>query len=106
MRLSGANLLLLLSAILVAVFVASSAGLIDATSVPVSEFKDMVSRNEVKDATFEGDVVTATVVEGTDAAPRPIRTVVVPGDDSLVPCSTPTPSRTARCSRPAAAAAR
>jgi cell division protease FtsH len=87
MRLSGANLVLLLSAILVAVFAATSYGLIDATSVPVSEFKDMVARNHVKEATFEGDVVTAVVTDADaqDAAPRPVRTVVVPGDDSLVP---------------------
>jgi cell division protease FtsH len=95
MRFGGVNLVLLLSAVLVALFAATSFGLIDGATVPVSDFKAMVERDEVRDVTFEGDVVTATVVapEGADApngAPtsasgRAVRTVVVPGDDSLIP---------------------
>jgi hypothetical protein len=69
MRFGGVNLVLLLSAVLVALFAATSFGLIDGATVPVSDFKAMVERDEVRDVTFEGDVVTATVVapEGADA---------------------------------------
>jgi cell division protease FtsH len=86
MRPSGASVVLVVSAILVAFIAALTLGLLEAAPVPYSAFKEMVRADKIEQVTFDGDSVTATV-KGTDGGPdhpHTVRTVTVPNDDSLV----------------------
>ena len=90
MRPAGANLVLLLSGLAIAALLVVFFGLSAEQSVKYSEFKDMVASGKVESVTFEGDVVSAVVKPETKAEPGPVaipvkvRTIAVPGDESLV----------------------
>jgi cell division protease FtsH len=90
MRPAGANLVLLLSGLAIAALLVVFFGLSAEQSVKYSEFKDMITAGKVESVTFEGDVVTAVVKPEPKAEPGPVaipvkvRTIAVPGDESLV----------------------
>ncbi len=85
MRPAGANLVLLFSALAIAVLVFVVFGLNESRSVKYSEFKDLIEADQVESITFQGESVRATVKPEEGAPPSPeVRTIAVPGDESLV----------------------
>ncbi|MDP2306222.1 MAG: ATP-dependent zinc metalloprotease FtsH [Pseudomonadota bacterium] len=86
MRPAGANLVLLLSALAIAGLVFIVFGLNESRPVKYSEFKSMIESGQVDSVTFTGESVTADVkpTEGETKIPQEVRTVAVPGDESLV----------------------
>ena len=83
MRPTGAQLIMLVSALALGLLVMYGYGLFDGGSVTYSEFKDLVAQGQLEKVTFSGDNVVAERVN-TEEQPRTVSTVAVPHDDSLV----------------------
>ncbi len=85
MRPSGANLVLIFSAVVVVLLGLLTLGVLDVQTVPFSKFKEMVAAGEVESVTFEGTSVKAEVKgEDEKSKSRSVTTVAVPNDNSLV----------------------
>lgn len=84
MRPTGAQWILVVSALGVVLLVLLSFGLLDVGMVPYSQFKTMVEKGQVQSVTFEGEQVTATVAGAEEGKLQTVRSVTVPNDNSLV----------------------
>jgi cell division protease FtsH len=85
MRPGGANLVLVLSAVMVLFILAAAFGLMEPQGLPYSEFKEMVRGGQVEEVTFEGEIANAKVKAPEAGKPDTVRTVTVPNDPTLLP---------------------
>src|SRR4051812_36792073 len=85
MRATGANLILMLSVLVVLGFAVLAFSMFETQAVKFSDFKQMVEQGQVESVTFQGQKVTAVKRgEANEARPQTVETVAVPGDTSLV----------------------
>jgi cell division protease FtsH len=84
-RLRGANIVMILSALVVLALAIAGASLYQDRGVAYSDFKSYVADGRIEEVLFKGTTVVATLKpEVAGQPPKQIDTVAVPNDDSLI----------------------